>query len=168
MEDALALHHSAIDRSEREAIEAAVKAGDIRWVVCTSSLDLGVDFQPVEQVVQIGSPKNLARLLQRAGRSAHLPGGTSQVLFMPTNALELLELSAVRRGLEEGLVEQRKPPIAPSMCCCSTSPAWLACGPGFDPGSHPTRPFEPAAAYADLVAMTGTGACCSWNRAANV
>ena len=54
---ALALHHSAIDRSEREAIEASVKAGDIRWVVCTSSLDLGVDFQPVEQVVQIGSPK---------------------------------------------------------------------------------------------------------------
>ena len=103
MDGALALHHSAIDRSEREAIEAAVKAGDIRWVVCTSSLDLGVDFQPVERVVQIGSPKNLARLLQRAGRSAHLPGGTSQVLFMPTNALELLEVSAVRRGLAEGL-----------------------------------------------------------------
>ena len=71
MEDALALHHSAIDRTEREAIEAAVKAGDLRWVVCTSSLDLGVDFQPVERVVQIGSAKNLARLLQRAGRSAH-------------------------------------------------------------------------------------------------
>ena len=75
--------------------------------------DLGVDFQPVKQVVQIGSPKNLARLLQRAGRSAHPPGGTSQVLFMPTNALELLELSAVRRGLSDGLVEQRKPQMAP-------------------------------------------------------
>ena len=132
MEGALALHHSAIDRSEREAIEASVKAGTIRWVVCTSSLDLGVDFQPVEQVVQIGSPKNLARLLQRAGRSAHLPGGTSQVLFMPTNALELLELSAVRRGLEEGLVEQRRPPMAPLDVLLQHLTS-LACGAGFHP-----------------------------------
>lgn len=131
MEGALALHHSAIDRKEREAIEAAVKTGDIRWVVCTSSLDLGVDFQPVEQVVQIGSPKNLARLLQRAGRSAHLPGGTSQVIFMPTNALELLELSAVRRGLKEGLVEERKPPKQPIDVLVQHLTS-LACGPGFD------------------------------------
>ncbi|MFL2498134.1 MAG: ligase-associated DNA damage response DEXH box helicase [Parasynechococcus sp.] len=148
MEDALALHHSAIDRSEREAIEAAVKAGDIRWVVCTSSLDLGVDFQPVEQVVQIGSPKNLARLLQRAGRSAHLPGGTSQVLFMPTNALELLELSAVRRGLEDGLVEQRKPPIAP-MDVLLQHLTSLACGPGFDP-DRTLESIRSCAAYSDL------------------
>ena len=132
MEGALALHHSAIDRGERESIEAAVKAGEIRWVVCTSSLDLGVDFQPVEQVVQIGSPKNLARLLQRAGRSAHIPGGTSKVLFMPTNALELLELSAVRRGLEQGLVEQRKPPTAPLDVLLQHLTS-LACGPGFNP-----------------------------------
>ena len=148
MEDALALHHSAIDRSEREAIEAAVKAGEIRWVVCTSSLDLGVDFQPVEQVVQIGSPKNLARLLQRAGRSAHLPGGTSQVLFMPTNALELLELSAVRRGLEEGLVEQRKPPIAPLDVLLQHLTS-LACGPGFDP-DRTLEAVRTCAAYSDL------------------
>ena len=148
MEDALALHHSAIDRSEREAIEASVKSGSIRWVVCTSSLDLGVDFQPVEQVVQIGSPKNLARLLQRAGRSAHLPGGTSQVLFMPTNALELLELSAVRRGLGEGLVEQRKPPGAP-LDVLLQHLTGLACGPGF----HPDKTYaavRSCAAYADL------------------
>ena len=148
MEDALALHHSAIDRSEREAIEAAVKAGGIRWVVCTSSLDLGVDFQPVEQVVQIGSPKNLARLLQRAGRSAHLPGGTSQVLFMPTNALELLELSAVRRGLEDGLVEQRKPPIAPLDVLLQHLTS-LACGPGFDP-DRTLESIRSCAAYSDL------------------
>ena len=132
MDDALALHHSAIDRAEREAIEARVKAGELRWVVCTSSLDLGVDFQPVERVVQIGSAKNLARLLQRAGRSAHCPGGTSQVLFMPTNALELLEVSAMRRGLENGLVEHRRPPQLPLdvMLQHLTS---LACGPGLHP-----------------------------------
>ena len=148
MDGALALHHSAIDRSEREAIEAAVKAGDIRWVVCTSSLDLGVDFQPVERVVQIGSPKNLARLLQRAGRSAHLPGGTSQVLFMPTNALELLEVSAVRRGLSEGLVEQRKPPQAPLDVLLQHLTS-LACGPGFEPEAT-LAAVRSAAAFADL------------------
>ena len=148
MEGALALHHSAIDRSEREAIEASVKAGAIRWVVCTSSLDLGVDFQPVEQVVQIGSPKNLARLLQRAGRSAHLPGGTSQVLFMPTNALELLELSAVRRGLEEGLVEQRRPPIAPLDVLLQHLTS-LACGAGFHP-EETLRAVRSSAAFSNL------------------
>ena len=132
MEDALALHHSAIDRAEREAIEARVKAGELRWVVCTSSLDLGVDFQPVERVVQIGSAKNLARLLQRAGRSAHCPGGTSQVLFMPTNALELLEVSAMRRGLAEGLVETRRPPQLPLDVLLQHLIS-LACGPGFEP-----------------------------------
>ena len=135
MEDALALHHSAIDRSEREAIEARVKSGELRWVVCTSSLDLGVDFQPVERVVQIGSAKNLARLLQRAGRSAHCPGGTSQVLFMPTNALELLEVSAMRRGLEQGLVEHRRPPQLP-LDVLLQHLVTLACGPGFDPAEE--------------------------------
>jgi ATP-dependent Lhr-like helicase len=132
MEHSLALHHSAIDRAEREAIEARVKAGELRWVVCTSSLDLGVDFQPVERVVQIGSAKNLARLLQRAGRSAHCPGGTSQVLFMPTNALELLEVSAMRRGLAEGLVEHRRPPRLPLDVLLQHLVS-LACGPGFEP-----------------------------------
>ncbi|MFN9636764.1 MAG: ligase-associated DNA damage response DEXH box helicase [Synechococcaceae cyanobacterium] len=132
MEGALALHHSAIDRQQREAIEAAVKEGSIRWVVCTASLDLGVDFQPVERVVQIGSAKNVARLLQRAGRSAHRPGGTAEVLFLPTNALELLELSALRRGLEAGLVEQRRPPEAP-LDVLLQHLVTLACGPGFEP-----------------------------------
>ncbi|MFN9922469.1 MAG: ligase-associated DNA damage response DEXH box helicase [Cyanobacteriota bacterium] len=132
MEGSLALHHSAIDRAEREAIEAGVKAGSLRWVVCTASLDLGVDFQPVERVVQIGSAKNLARLLQRAGRSAHSPGGTSQVLFLPTHALELLEVSAMRRGLAAGLVEKRLPPEAP-LDVLLQHLVTLACGQGFEP-----------------------------------
>jgi len=132
MEGALALHHSAIDRGERESIEAGVKEGSIRWVVCTSSLDLGVDFQPVERVVQIGSAKNLARLLQRSGRSAHRPGGCSEVLFLPTNALELLEVSAMRRGLAAGLVEHRTPPRAP-LDVLLQHLTGLACGTGFEP-----------------------------------
>ena len=132
MEGLLALHHSAIDRSERETIEQDMKLGLIRWVVCTSSLDLGIDFQPVEKIVQIGSPKNIARLLQRAGRSAHSPGGESQVIFMPTNALELLELSALRRGLENELVENRKTPCKP-LDVLLQHLTTLACGPGFNP-----------------------------------
>ena len=132
MEDSLALHHSAIDRSERESIEKDMKYGGIKWVVCTSSLDLGIDFQPVEKVVQIGSPKNIARLLQRAGRSAHSPGGESQVIFMPTNALELLELSALRRGLENELIEHRRAPHKP-LDVLLQHLTTLACGPGFHP-----------------------------------
>jgi ATP-dependent Lhr-like helicase len=148
MEGALALHHGSIDRAEREAIEAGVKTGGIRWVVCTSSLDLGVDFQPVERVVQIGSAKNLARLLQRAGRSAHCPGGTSQVLFMPTNALELLEVSAMRRGLAAGLVEQRRPPEAPIDVLLQHLTT-LACGPGFNP-EHELATVRTAWSYRHL------------------
>lgn len=128
--DQIALHHGSIDVQEREAIEAGVKAGHIKWVVCTSSLDLGVDFQPVERVVQIGSAKNLARLLQRAGRSAHVPEGTSEILFLPTNALELLEISAFRSGLAAGDIETRRPLDKPYDVLAQHL-VTLACGDGF-------------------------------------
>jgi ATP-dependent Lhr-like helicase len=131
-EDRIALHHGSIDVKSREAIEAGVKAGEIKWVVCTSSLDLGVDFQPVERVVQIGSAKNLARLLQRAGRSAHVPKGTSEVFFLPTNALELLEISAFRRGLAAGAIETRRPRNKPYDVLVQHL-VTLACGDGFQP-----------------------------------
>jgi ATP-dependent Lhr-like helicase len=130
--DRLALHHGSIDVKEREAIEVGVKAGTLKWVVCTSSLDLGIDFQPVERVVQIGSAKNLARLLQRAGRSAHVPQGTSEIFFLPTNALELLEIAAFRTGITTGDIESRHPlykPIDVLMQHLVT----LACGDGFRP-----------------------------------
>ncbi|MEL6472004.1 MAG: ligase-associated DNA damage response DEXH box helicase [Cyanobacteria bacterium J06623_4] len=131
-EHQIALHHGSIDFAERLAIEAGLKSGGIKWVVCTSSLDLGVDFQPVERVVQIGSAKNLARLLQRAGRSAHLPGGTSEVFFLPTNALELLEISAFRRGLAAGQIESRHTLNKPYDVLIQHL-VTLACGDGFSP-----------------------------------
>ncbi|MBF2037307.1 MAG: ligase-associated DNA damage response DEXH box helicase [Leptolyngbyaceae cyanobacterium T60_A2020_046] len=131
-EHRIALHHGSIEVKAREAIEAGVKSGEIKWVVCTSSLDLGVDFQPVARVVQIGSAKNLARLLQRAGRSAHVPEGTSEVFFLPTNALELLEISAFRRGLASGSVESRPPRDKPYDVLVQHL-VTLACGDGFDP-----------------------------------
>ncbi len=130
--DRIALHHGSIDVQEREAIEAAVKTGSIKWVVCTSSLDLGVDFQPVERVVQIGSAKNLARLLQRAGRSAHVPEGTSEIFFLPTNSLELLEISAFRNGLAQGDIEVRRPLHKPYDVLIQHL-VTLACGDGFTP-----------------------------------
>jgi len=130
--DKIALHHSSIDAKEREAIEAGLKEGRLKWVVCTSSLDLGVDFQPVERVVQIGSAKNIARLLQRAGRSQHVPQGTSEIFFLPTNALELLEISAFRHGLEQGVIESRRPLHKPYDVLIQHL-VTLACGDGFQP-----------------------------------
>ena len=147
-EQQIALHHGSIDFDTRLAIEAGLKTGDIKWVVCTSSLDLGVDFQPVERVVQIGSAKNLARLLQRAGRSAHLPGGTSEVFFLPTNALELLEISAFRRGLMKGDIESRYLLNKPYDVLLQHL-VTLACGDGFV-ASAAFETVKTALSYRDL------------------
>lgn len=146
----IALHHGSIDVNERQAIEAAVKDGTLKWVVCTSSLDLGVDFQPVERVVQIGSAKNLARLLQRAGRSAHVPEGTSEIFFLPTNALELLEISAFRRGLAAGAIETRRPLNKPYDVLVQHL-VTLACGDGFKPDQTLTT-IQTTVAYQHLTA----------------
>jgi len=105
----IALHHGSLDRKKREWVEHGMRAGALRCVVATSSLDLGVDFSPVDRVLQVGSPKGVARLLQRAGRSGHQPGGVSRVTCVPTNALELLEVAAVRDGIREGRIEARLP-----------------------------------------------------------
>jgi ATP-dependent Lhr-like helicase len=105
----IALHHGSLDRKRREWVEDGLRTGRLRCVVATSSLDLGVDFSPVDRVLQVGSPKGVARLLQRAGRSGHRPGATSRVTCAPTNALELVEIAAARDGVEQGLLEARLP-----------------------------------------------------------
>ncbi|MBX3645642.1 MAG: ligase-associated DNA damage response DEXH box helicase [Rubrivivax sp.] len=109
----IALHHGSLDKVAREWVEAGLKAGSLRAVVATSSLDLGVDFLPVERVLQVGSAKGVARLLQRAGRSGHQPGRASRVTLVPTNTLELVEAVAARRAALAGRVEARTPPEAP-------------------------------------------------------
>lgn len=105
----VALHHGSLDREIREAVEQRLREGTIKAVVCTSSLDLGVDFPAVDQVMQIGSPKGVARLLQRAGRSGHQPGGLSRILCVPTHALEFVEYAAARDAALAGDLEPREP-----------------------------------------------------------
>lgn len=105
----IALHHGSLERARREWVENGLRSGKLRCVVATSSLDLGVDFSPVDRVLQIGSPKGVARLLQRAGRSGHRPGAVSRVTCVPTNALELIEVAAARDGMHAGAVESRLP-----------------------------------------------------------
>lgn len=104
----LALHHGSLDPALRQHAEAGLRDASLRCVVATSSLDLGVDFPSVDQVIQIGSPKGVARLLQRAGRARHRPGETGHVLCVPTHALELAEYAATRTAIAEGVVESRQ------------------------------------------------------------
>ena len=109
----IALHHGSLDRAVREWVEAGLKSGALKAVVCTSSLDLGVDFLPVERVLQIGSPKGVARLLQRAGRSGHAPGRPSRITLVPTHSLEMVEGVAARVAIAEGHIEARTSPEQP-------------------------------------------------------
>ena len=148
----LALHHGSIDPKLRHAAEQGLRDGSVRCVVATSSLDLGVDFPAVDQVIQIGSPKGMARLLQRAGRARHRPGEVGRILCVPTHALELVEYAAARKSLNAGKVEARVPPRL-SLDVLAQHCVTLALGGGFDAdalfaevrGTH---------AFADLDAAT--------------
>ncbi|HEX5655056.1 MAG TPA: helicase-related protein, partial [Chitinophagaceae bacterium] len=106
---AIALHHGSIDMELRNWVEENLHTGLLKAVVCTASLDLGVDFRPVETVIQVGSPKGVARFLQRAGRSGHSPDAISKIYFLPTHSLELVEAAALKSAIEENLIESRTP-----------------------------------------------------------
>jgi ATP-dependent Lhr-like helicase len=105
----IAMHHGSISRDLRFWVEDALYSGQLKIVVCTSSLDLGVDFRPVDTIIQIGSPKGIARFIQRAGRSGHQPGASSRIYMVPTHSLELVEAAALRQAVEEEMVEKRIP-----------------------------------------------------------
>lgn len=106
---AIALHHGSLEPGIRIWVEEALHRGTLSAVVCTASLDLGVDFRPVEMVIQVGSPKGVARFLQRAGRSGHQPGETSKIIFLPTHSLELLEAAALKEAIATHFIESREP-----------------------------------------------------------
>lgn len=128
----IAIHHGSLDQEIRAWVEDALHAGKLKAVVCTSSLDLGVDFRPVEQVIQIGSPKGVARFMQRAGRSGHQPGALSTIYLAPTHALELLESASLKAAIEAGQFESREPILLPYDVLLQFMMT-LACGGGFEP-----------------------------------
>jgi ATP-dependent Lhr-like helicase len=128
----LALHHGSIDRELRDWVENALAEGLLKAVVTTASLDLGVDFRPVDTVVQVGSPKGVARFLQRAGRSGHAPHEQSKIHFLPTHSLELAEAAALKQAIENQTVEQRQPYIL-SFDVLVQYLCTLAIGEGFCP-----------------------------------
>jgi len=144
----IALHHGSLDRKRREWVEDGLRTGRLRCVVATSSLDLGVDFSPVDRVLQIGSPKGVARLMQRAGRSGHRPGVVSRVTCVPTHSLELAEVAAARDGMEAGAIESRYPVTRP-LDVLAQHVVTIAAGEGFAPGEmlHEVRQ---TATFADL------------------
>ena len=144
----IAIHHGSIDRKLRVKIEEKLRLGELRCVICTSSLDLGVDFSPVDQVLQIGSPKGVARLLQRAGRSGHQPGATSSILCVPTHAFELIEVVAARHAAEKNKIESRRP-LQLSLDVLSQHLITIALGTGFEEISM-RREIESCHAFKDL------------------
>ncbi len=107
----LAIHHGSIDKKLRNWIEDNISEGHLKAVVCTSSLDLGVDFKPVDCVIQIGSAKGIARFMQRAGRSGHSPYEVSKIYIIPTHSLEIIEAAALREAVAERRVEAREPMV---------------------------------------------------------
>ena len=146
----IALHHGSLDRATRDWVERSMKEGRLRAVVCTSSLDLGVDFLPVERVLQIGSAKGVARLLQRAGRSGHAPGRASRVTLVPTHSLELLEAAASRRAVAARRIEARQSPRRP-LDVLVQHLVTVALGGGFVPEDLLAE-VRSAHAYRDLTA----------------
>jgi ATP-dependent helicase Lhr and Lhr-like helicase len=126
----IALHHGSMDRDTREWVEDGIREARLRCVVCTSTLDLGVDFTPVDRVLQVGSPKAVGRLIQRAGRSGHQPGAVSRLTCVPTNALELLDVAGARDALAQGAIESR-PPVEQPLDVLAQHAVTIAVGGGF-------------------------------------
>lgn len=144
----IALHHGSLDPALRADIEDRLRDGRLRCVVCTSSLDLGVDFSPVDQVLQVGSPKGVARLMQRAGRSGHQPGAVSRVRCVPTHAFELVEFAAARQAIAERMIEARLPLHKP-LDVLAQHLVTVALGEGFAPDDLLAE-VRTTHAYADL------------------
>ncbi|MGD8428288.1 MAG: ligase-associated DNA damage response DEXH box helicase [Balneolaceae bacterium] len=129
----IALHHGSLSNKIRRWVEQSLHEAKLKAVVCTSSLDLGVDFAPVETVIQVGSPKGVARFLQRAGRSGHQPGSTSRIYFVPTNALELIEAAALKTAATQKVALENRNPILKPYDVLIQYVITLAVSDGFEP-----------------------------------
>src|SRR5258708_10599169 len=149
----IALHHGSLDPGVRAWVEDAVRAGRLRCVVCTSSLDLGVDFSPVDNVLQVGSPQALARLLHRAGRTAHRPGPESRITCVATHAFELGDVAAARAAVQAGALEARLPYERP-LDVLVQHLVTVALGGGFE-SEAPYAEVRRRNAYRDLDRLEG-------------
>jgi len=101
----VAAHHGSLSKGRRQRIEARLRAGDLRALVATASLELGIDIGPIELVCQIGSPRSIATFLQRVGRSNHTRSGTPRGFLYPTTRDELVECAALMRGVRRGRLD---------------------------------------------------------------
>lgn len=144
----MAMHHGSLDNDLRKWVENALHQEMLKLVVCTSSLDLGVDFRPVDTVIQIGSPKGVARFMQRAGRSGHHPGAVSKAYFVPTHSLELMEGAALNEAMRAGIYESRDPVLL-AFDVLMQYLVTLAVSDGFR-ADEVFRQVKTAYAYADL------------------
>jgi ATP-dependent helicase Lhr and Lhr-like helicase len=111
--DQVAAHHGSLSRDRRLRLEERLRAGDLKALVATASLELGIDIGPVELVCQIGSPRSLGTFLQRVGRSGHALGATPKGRLYPTSRDELVESAALLRGVRAGKLDAIEPPVAP-------------------------------------------------------
>lgn len=130
--ETIGIHHGSLDNRIRKEVEKGLHTSELKVVICTSSLDLGVDFHPVELVVQVGSPKSIARCLQRAGRSGHRPGKISRLIIVPSQSLELVEALALKKAVAAGECES-KPPLKLCFDVLIQYLLTLSVGQGFDP-----------------------------------
>ncbi|MEY8835154.1 ligase-associated DNA damage response DEXH box helicase [Phaeobacter italicus] len=101
----IGIHHGSLDRAQRERVEAAMVRNELRAVVCTGSLDLGIDWGNVDLVIQIGAPKNVKRLVQRIGRANHRYNAPSKALLVPANRFEVVECQAALQAVEAGTLD---------------------------------------------------------------
>ncbi len=144
----MAMHHGSIENHLRTWVEDALRLGKLKLVVCTSSLDLGVDFSPVETIIQVGGPKGVSRFMQRAGRSGHQPDGLSKIYFVPTHSLELVEGAALKMAAKNNIHENR-PPIKNSLDVLIQYLVTLSVGTGFDESTI-LREIKNTSAYQNI------------------
>lgn len=127
----IALHHGSLDVGQRRKVEAAMAAGALRAVVCTSTLDLGIDWGDVDLVIQIGAPKGCARLVQRIGRANHRLDEPSRALLAPSNRFEVLECRCAQDAVAEGALDGESRRVG-GLDCLAQHIMGCACGEPFD------------------------------------
>jgi len=144
----IALHHGSLEVAQRRKVEAAMAAGALRAVVATSSLDLGIDWGGVDQVIQVGAPKGISRLLQRVGRANHRMDEASRAILVPANRFEVLECEAAMLGVQAGELDG-DPPRPGGLDVLAQHLLGLACSAPFLPDDVFAE-VRQAAPYADL------------------